>query len=208
MAKMKEPSRKVLAYLQAAGVGVKFTHAQVQKDREFDRCKDQFASVEPRPVRLAVNGEPADRQLRRRILRPAAHVVAGVPAQLRLHARHELQGIERLGNVVVCPQGQAGDLVGVLYFGREEDHGKIVPAPDLPQQRKPVPVRQHDVKNSEGNILPLHCVEHTLRPIEFQDFIALVLKIDLNQICDLLFVIRDKNLHPYFTPLCAVPRVL
>jgi hypothetical protein len=58
MAKMKEPSRKVLAYLQAAGVGVKFTHAQVQKDLDFEKvngvvgvvtglCKRGLAVREP-----------------------------------------------------------------------------------------------------------------------------------------------------------------
>ncbi len=45
MAKMKESSRKVLDYLKQAGVGVKFTHAQVQHDLGFEKVGSVVGSV-------------------------------------------------------------------------------------------------------------------------------------------------------------------
>lgn len=45
MAKMKESSRKVLDYLKQAGVGVKFTHAQVQNDLGFEKVNSVVGVV-------------------------------------------------------------------------------------------------------------------------------------------------------------------
>ena len=45
MAKMKESARKVLDYLKQAGVGVKFTHAQVKDDLGFEKVGSVVGSV-------------------------------------------------------------------------------------------------------------------------------------------------------------------
>ena len=47
------------------------------------------------------------------LLRPAQ---GGVPPQLALYPGDDLQGVEGLGDVVVRPDVQAQDLVGVLAF--------------------------------------------------------------------------------------------
>ena len=52
-----------------------------------------------------------------------ALVVADVAPQLRLDPRHQLQRVERLGDVVVGTQGQAHDLVHVLHLGGQHDDG-------------------------------------------------------------------------------------
>jgi hypothetical protein len=56
---------------------------------------------------------------------PPAHRcgVRGGTAQDRLHPHHELAGRERLDDVVVGAQFEAGDPIRLLTSGGNEDHG-------------------------------------------------------------------------------------
>ena len=78
-------------------------------------------------------------------------VVAGEAAQLGLDPRHQLQGIEGLGDIVVGAQGEAGDFVHVLHPRRQHDDGKEVVLPNFLAKGKAVQIRQHHVENGQIN---------------------------------------------------------
>jgi hypothetical protein len=49
-------------------------------------------------------------------------------AQPYPHAREQLLEAKRLGQVVVCPQLQAADLVDHVVAGAEDEHGHVLAA--------------------------------------------------------------------------------
>ena len=53
----------------------------------------------------------------------AVGIQLGITAQLGFHPRHQLQRVERLGYVVVGPDVEPQNLVGVLGFGGQDDDG-------------------------------------------------------------------------------------
>ncbi len=66
-----------------------------------------------------------------------------------MHACHELLEIERLGDVVVCPEPQALELVLLLHARRQhDDRNAQILAPD-PAQLESVQARQVDVEHDQ-----------------------------------------------------------
>ena len=61
-------------------------------------------------------------------------------------ARHELSGLEWLGEVVVGSQFQSHDSVGYLASGRKHDDGDGLLLADLPAELEAVHVRKHDLE--------------------------------------------------------------
>ncbi len=76
-----------------------------------------------------------------------------------LDPRHHLQHAERLAQIIVGPQIQAGHPVILASFGRRHDHRQPLRArrsPDLLQDRDPVLSREHDVQQHKLRQLVLH----------------------------------------------------
>ena len=72
----------------------------------------------------------------------------------RLEARDDLVEAERLGDVVVAADGEAGDLVlGVVFRGQEQDGRRVAGCPEALGDAEPVHVGQHDVEDDEVGLL-------------------------------------------------------
>ena len=117
-------------------------------------------------------------------------IVAQVASQLGFHPGHQFQGIEGFCEVIVRPQGQAGDLVHVLHLGREHQDGEQMLLPDPAAQGEPVDIREHDVQNGKVQMGAGHAVQGFLSGVEFVDGEALVPEIDLHQVGNGGFVVH------------------
>ena len=119
----------------------RMAHEQ-QQDIVLNRRQVHSLPVQSHGFRLVVHGDGADGQLVGLLLHAAQ---GGIPAQLGAHTCQHLDGVEWLGDVVVCADVQSQDLVGVLALGGEEDDGNIVLLPELGGGGDAVHLRHHDV---------------------------------------------------------------
>ena len=124
-----------------------------------------------------------------------------VAAQLGVDAGDELQRTERLGHVIVGTEVQSGDLVDLVVARRQHDDRPAVGFADLAAQMEAVHVGQHDVQHGQvdGDVAVGDRFERTRRIIADPGLIALGLKVDGDQIGDLLLVVHDQ-----YGPLAAV----
>ena len=76
-------------------------------------------------------------------------VVFCIAAQLCLDARHKFERIEWFRYVIICTQGQARDLVGVLCFCSQHDYRKTITFTDLLQDGKTVHIRKHHIQKCQ-----------------------------------------------------------
>ena len=103
--------------------------------------------VQSAGVGLAIQHQAGDHQ--GAIARLRSGIVLLVPPQLGLDPGHQLQGLKGLGHIVVRPQGEAGDLVHALPFGRQHNNGEGMGLPDLLAELEAVQIRQHHVQNGQ-----------------------------------------------------------
>ena len=109
------------------------------------RLRQMHVAVAPRDaVRLHVDRhavEPVPRRARRR--GPLA------AAQQRADPREQLARAERLRQVVVGPEVQRGDLVGLLVAHRQDDDRHAAPRTDPPAELEPVEHRHVEIEDHE-----------------------------------------------------------
>ena len=74
-----------------------------------------------------------------------------IPPQRRLDICHDLERVERLGEVGVRADVQAEHLVGFHGFGGQDDDGQVAEGAHLPDQLIAVHTRHHDICNHERN---------------------------------------------------------
>ena len=121
-------------------------------------------------------------------------VVPLVPPQLGLHPGHQLQGPEGLGEVVVRPQGEAGDLVRLPVPGGEHDDGIVLPlVPNAPAQLVPVHAGEHQVQDGQVQGCAPDAGQGLPGRVALAHLIALVFQVHLHQVGDLLLVVHHQN---------------
>ena len=102
----------------------------------------------------------------------------GIAPHLGFDPGHQLKGIERLRDVVVRAETEAGDLVGVLGLRREQDDGHVARLPDLQHGGEAVHVRHHDVEHETVHIMVLQEVDRLPSVCGRQDVVSLCRQID------------------------------
>ena len=124
--------------------------------------------LEPLEVDLC---RPESAQARRGLLLPR-------PSQHRLDPRQELGHAEGLGDVVVGPQLQSQDPVGLLSSRRQHDDGRtrLVRAQGAAQVQAAHP-GQHDVQNDQVHLLFRKKSQGALGIARGQDTVPLVLEV-------------------------------
>ncbi len=133
------------------------------------------------------------------------------PAQHRAHARHELEVVERLADVVVGTGLQAADLVDRLVTRCEHDDRDRAEGADLAEHGVPVAVGQPDVEQHEVGTLRLDQAQPIGRGGGLQDVEVppLQLEAEPDRGADVGIVIDEQELHgaaPGTTRLKALPR--
>jgi len=100
-----------------------------------------------------IDHQPLETQ-HRGILRVHASRIRAAPrrgcteaSQHRLHPRHQLAGLEGLGQVVVSAHFQAHHAIGQLSTRRQHDDRHLATLPDPATDLETVHLRQHDVEN-------------------------------------------------------------
>ena len=92
---------------------------------------------------MGVNGQVAE----------AAHVVWGrgpaLPPQDRLDTRHQLSRAERLGQVIVGADLQAGNPIGLFGAGGEHENVDVGALPQASRHLHPVHPGQVEVENDQ-----------------------------------------------------------
>ena len=166
--------------------------AQQPQQVEFDGGQYQGLIVQGAGVGLPVDDQPVEID-DRGFLRPL--VVPGGPAQLGLDPRHHLQRAEGLGDVVVGPDGQAGDLIQLLHLGGQHDHRKPVALPDAPADGEAVHVGQHHVQQRQIDFFRLQGLERVQPRVAGVHRESLVGQVQLHQIGDFLLVVHHQYVH-------------
>ena len=117
---------------------------EVAQQRELGRRQGDQLPVLPHLVGVVVElyvGKRDSRILRRLLTETSA-------PQQHSQTRHHLFETERLGDVVVSPDGQPGDLVFQGIAGRQKQRGRLhTVGPEATQQAEPVHPRHHDVQD-------------------------------------------------------------
>ena len=124
------------------------------------------------------------------------HFAGRIPAgasQDRAHAHHQFARAERFGDVIICPQFQADELVRLLDAGREHDDGHIAFMSQGTAKVQPVHAGQHQVQHDQVRLLGAR-QRQPLQPVPGGDDIKTggvqIVAADLD---DLGFVIDDEN---------------
>ena len=112
-----------------------------------------------------------------------------IPAQLRLHPRHQFQRIERLRHVIVRTDIESQYLVRILGLCRKDDDGNAVLLPDLKGGSDPVQLRHHDVNDQQVHVLLLKDADGLDPVIRLQDMVSLLAEIYLYRVYDLSIVV-------------------
>ena len=147
------------------------------------------AHLLPREVHLQV-AAPERRRTRGR----AGHVE---PAQHGPDARHELEVVEGFGDVVVCAELEALDLVDGIVTRGEHDDGDVGEGADLAQHLEAVDVRQADVEQDDVRVLVLDEVERgrTIAGTEDVDLPPLQREADAQCLHHVGLVVHDEDLR-------------
>ena len=114
---------------------------------------------------------------------------------LGLHPGDELQRIEGLGDVIVSPDVQSGDLVIILGLGRKHDDGDVFFLPDPHGGLHAVQFRHHDVHDDEMQVFLFGHVYRFQSVVCLKNIIPLVSKVDLDGLSDLTVVIHDQYVY-------------
>src|SRR5581483_176896 len=109
-------------------------------------------------------------------------------------AGDELLRVERLGEVVVGAEVEAGDLVLVLAFGGEHDDGRLSvalaePARDL----HAVDLRHHQVEHDQVGVDGADLLERLAAVVGRLDLVALGAQVELHQLDDVALVVDDEH---------------
>ena len=103
-------------------------------------------------MRLGIDLEPVYRDdVRTGHFIPAA--IARVPTQLRFGASNKFERTERLHHVVVRPEREPLNLIGLSVTSGKHNHGIGVIRANRAQKLKPIDIGKHDVENREVEFL-------------------------------------------------------
>ena len=121
-------------------------------------------------------------------------VIPFIATELGLDPCQQLQGIKRLGDIVVRPHGQAHDLVHILHLGGEHDNGIQVGFPYPLAEGEAVHIREHHVQDGQVGmgVLRLGIAEGIGGVIKFSHGVAVVFQVDLYQVRDGGLVIDNQ----------------
>ncbi len=115
------------------------------------------------------------------------------PAEYRLHARDELAGRERLGDVVVGTDLQTGDTVDLLVARGEHDDGGAALGADPAAHLEPVDPGETDVEDDETDRVAWQLGEGVLSAPHVHDLEPVALEIRADQGRDALFVLDEED---------------
>src|SRR3990172_7799561 len=114
-------------------------------------------------------------------------------AQDRLDAGDELARVERLGQVVVCPDLEPDDLVDVLVAGGKHEDGDVRPLADAPADVDPVQVGEHEVEDDQRRRVRRGAGERVRAGGGDAHDVARVLQVHSHEGRDALLVLDEKD---------------
>ena len=124
--------------------------------------------------------------------------------QVRIDARHGLERVEGLDHVVVCPEVEAQDLLGVLTLGGYDDDRHIAGLADALEHVVAVHHRHHDVEQAEIDLASLQHAEG-LSPVGgLHDLHSGVLEVEREHAADVRLVICYQDAIGHGALLCGV----
>ena len=129
-------------------------------------------------------------QIPHRQQRPGRVGPARAALEQRPDAGLQLKNVEGLGHIVVCPAGEAHQLVGILAAGRQHDDGHIGKLPDLHARLRAGQHRHHQIENDQVEVVLLRQFHGGVPIIGGGDFISLVLQIERDSLHQQLLVIH------------------
>jgi hypothetical protein len=123
--------------------------------------------------------------------------VRGETARISAFRRSELEGVERLDDVVVRAGGEPDDLVGRQALGRQHDDrhgGRVRVGTQLPAQLDAVDARHHHVEQDQVGHLPGDLLLGVGAVAGDPDLVALEPQVDLDESGDVRVVVDHE--HP------------
>ena len=163
---------------------------EVFEDLVLERREPDFFAVDGHLLFVGVQFEASGHQ----------HVFADfhaakfrVPADLGLHPGHEFQRVEGLRDVVVRPEAEPRDLVGVLGLRREQDDRDVVGLPDLQHGGEAVHAGHHDVEHHAVHLVLFQQSESLDAVHRRQDLVPFLGEVDANGVEDRSVVVANQN---------------
>ena len=133
----------------------------------------------------------------------AVHVAElRIAAELALDARHEFQGVEGLGEIVVRTDIQAQNLIIVFGFGRENDNRDGALLSNLSGGPDAVQSRHHDIDNQEIDRRLLHNFQRLRAVVGGKNFKALAGEVDADCLDDFVVIVTNQNSLHMLSSLC------
>jgi hypothetical protein len=136
------------------------------------------------------------------VLLRSGTVIEPIPPQLGLDPGDNLQGIERLCDVVVGPDGQSHDLVPVRRPGCEHDDGTIGLLPDFLAELKTVCVGEHHVQERQIQGCVFNTVQGLCASIALVDRVAVICEVKLQHVGQLLFIVNYQDACEVIHSVC------
>ncbi len=129
----------------------------------------------------------------------------GVAAELAFYPGQDLNGVERLGHIVVRPDIEAQDLVRVLALGCEEDDRDILALPELGGGADPVHVGHHHVHEDEMDLPLLHDLQRFQSVVSVIGLVPVAGEVDVQGGYDIRSSSQMRMLYNKITPPVCYP---
>ena len=115
------------------------------------------------------------------------------PAQVGAHARDELAHRERLGDVVVGPELEPGDLVGLGVLRRDHDDRDVGLGPDRPAHVEARDLREHQVQDHQRRRVGAEPFERPASVGGHGDRVPLAFQVVPHRVGEGLLVLDDQD---------------
>ncbi len=172
-----------------------------QEDIVLNRCEFDGIAADLNFLGLIVDYQIADRV--EVLIVAAVHVAElRIAAKLALDARHEFQGIEGLGEIVVRTDIQAQNLVIVFGFGRENNNRDGTFFSDLSGGPDAVESGHHDIDNQKIHGGVFHNFQRLRTVIGGQNLETFAGEVDADCLDDFVVIVTNQNSLHMLSSLC------
>jgi len=137
-----------------------------------------------------IQNDAADGQLRCFLCHAAQR---GVAAQLRAYPCHYFDGVEGLGDVIICPHVQTKDFVCILAFCRQQDDRDVGSFPEFRRCGDAIHQGHHDIHQNQMDVIFCHHFQSLLPCVCGEDVVVFCGQVNGQGGNDVFFVVADQN---------------
>ncbi len=122
---------------------------------------------------------------------------------MSFYSGNEFKRTKRFGHIIIRSQGHPCNFIRFLVLRCQHDNGVCVFFPDFLAEGKSAYIGKHNIKNCKVKFFLLNTSQSVLCRVKFIYNVILVLQIDFKKICNIVFIVNNKNffVHPVLSIL-------